>query len=177
MAREAEIQRMTVKGYFQILQDLLIGYMLPPFTKRAKRRLVCHPKFYYFDPGVFRAIRPMGPYDRPQELGGACLETLVYQQISSINELLSLGYTLYYFRTASGVEVDFVLYGERGITGVEVKLNNHFNEVMIRGLKNFAKDYPEAKLYLLYTGKQKMYVDGVTVLPIQLALLDLPKWL
>jgi len=177
VARDAEIKRMTVKGYFQILQDLLIGYMLPPFTKRAKRRLVNHPKFYYFDPGVFRAIRPMGPYDRPQELSGACLETLVYQQISSINELLRLKYSLYYFRTASGVEVDFVLYGERGIVGVEVKLSNHFNEVMIRGLRNFAKDYPEAKLYLLYTGKQKMYVDGVTILPVQEALLDLPKWL
>jgi len=69
VAREAEIKRMTVKGYFQILEDLLIGYMLPPFTKRAKRRLVNHPKFYYFDPGVFRAIRLMGPYDQPQELG------------------------------------------------------------------------------------------------------------
>jgi len=177
VAREAEIKRMTVKGYFQILEDLLIGYMLPPFTKRAKRRLVNHPKFYYFDPGVFRAIRPMGPYDQPQELGGICLETLVYQQISSINDLMELGYKLYYFRTANGVEVDFVLYGERGIVGVEVKLNSHFNDTMIRGLKKFRQDYPEAKLFLLYTGKQKMYVNGVTVLPVREALSDLIKWL
>ncbi len=177
VARESEIQRMTVKGYFQILQDLLIGRMLPPFTKRAKRRLASHPKFYYFDSGVFRAIRPMGPYDKPQELGGVCLETLIYQQISSVNDLLKLGYELYYFRTASGVEVDFVLYGKRGIVGVEVKLGNHFDDTMIRGLKNFARDYPEAKLYLLYTGKNKMYTDGVTVLPVQEALLDLKKWL
>ena len=177
VAREAEIKRMTVKGYFQILEDLLIGYMLPPFTKRAKRRLVNHPKFYYFDPGVFRAIRPMGPYDQPQELGGICLETLVYQQISSINDLMELGYKLYYFRTANGVEVDFVLYGERGIVGVEVKLNSHFNDTTIRGLKKFRQDYPEAKLFLLYTGKQKMYVNGVTVLPVREALSDLIKWL
>jgi len=177
VAREAEIKRMTVKGYFQILEDLLIGYMLPPFTKRAKRRLVNHPKFYYFDPGVFRAIRPMGPYDQPQELGGICLETLVYQQISSINDLMELGYKLYYFRTANGVEVDFVLYGERGIVGVEVKLNSHFNDTMIRGLKKFRQDYPEAKLFLLYTGKQKMYVNGVTALPVREALSDLIKWL
>ena len=170
VAREAEIKRMTVKGYFQILQDLLIGYMLPPFTKRAKRRLVNHPKFYYFDPGVFRAIRPMGPYDRPEELGGVCLETLVFQQMLTINELLQLRYKLYYFRTASGVEVDFVLYGERGIVGVEVKLSDHFNDTMIRGLKNFALDYPEAKLYLFYAGERKLYIGNITVLPLTYAL-------
>lgn len=177
VAREAEIQRMTVKGYFQILEDLLIGYMLPPFTKRAKRRLVNHPKFYYFDPGVFRAIRPMGPYDRPQELGGVCLETLVYQQLLSINDLLNLQYKLHYFRTASGVEVDFVLYGERGIVGIEVKLNDHFNNTMIRGLENFARDYPEAKLYLIYTGDRTLYIGNITVLPLTYALRHLPDLL
>lgn len=170
VAREAEIQRMTVKGHFQILQDLLIGYMLPPFTKRAKRRLVNHPKFYYFDSGVFRAIRPMGPYDNPQELGGVCLETLVYQQLLSINNLCNLGYTLHYFRTASGVEVDFVLYGARGIVGIEVKLANRFTETMIHGLKNFARDYPEAKLYIFYTGKEKLYIGNITVIPVTYAL-------
>lgn len=173
VGRDAEIQRMTVKGYFRILQDLLIGYMVPPFTKRAKRRLVNHPKFYYFDPGVFRAIRPMGPYDNPQELGGICLETLVFQQLSAVNDLLNLGYTLHYFRTASGVEVDFVLYGERGIVGVEVKIGNHFNDTMIRGLKNFARDYPEATLYLFYGGEKKLYIGNITVLPLTYALPNL----
>ncbi|MEK7533663.1 MAG: ATP-binding protein [Patescibacteria group bacterium] len=177
VARDAEIQRMTVREYFQILQDLLIGYLLPPFTKRAKRRLVNHPKFYYFDPGVFRAIRPMGLYDNPQELGGICLETLVYQQISSTNDLLNLGYKLYYFRTASGVEVDFVLYGARGIVGLEVKLSSHFNDIMIRGLKNFAQDYPEARLFLIYTGERKLYIGNVTVLPLTYALHHLPELL
>lgn len=170
VARDAEIQRMTVKGYFQILQDLLIGFMVPPFTKRAKRRLVSHPKFYYFDPGVFRAIRPLGPYDNPQELGGLCLETLVFQQLSAINDLLNLGYRLHYFRTASGIEVDFVLYGERGIVGVEVKIGSHFNDAMIRGLKNFARDYPEATLYLFYGGEKKLYIGNITVLPLSYAL-------
>jgi len=82
VAREAAVDRKVVEGYFGILKDLLIAYTLPSFTRRAKRRLVAHPKFYFFDPGLYRAIRPMGPYDTPQEIGGLSLETLVCQQLS-----------------------------------------------------------------------------------------------
>jgi predicted AAA+ superfamily ATPase len=177
VAREAGIERSVVTGYFEILRDLLIGYFLPPFTKKAKRRLISHPKFYYFDPGVYHAIRPTGPYDMPGELGGISLETLVHQQLNAVNDLLELGYKMYYFRTSTGVEVDFVLYGKKGIKAIEVKANDRFQDNMLSGLKNFSADYPEAKLYLLYGGTKKMYVDNVTILPIQEALLALDKWL
>lgn len=177
VAREAGIERSVVTGYFEILRDLLIGYFLPPFTKKAKRRLISHPKFYYFDPGVYHAIRPTGPYDTPKELGGISLETLVHQQINAVNDLLELGYKLYYFRTSTGVEVDFILYGKNGIKAVEVKATDHFQDNMLAGLKNFSADYPEAKLYLLYGGTKRMYVDNVIILPVQEALLTLDKWL
>lgn len=177
VASEAAIGRKTVEGYFGILRDLLIGYFLPPFTKRAKRRLVTHPKFYFFDPGVYRAIRPMGPYDLPQEIGGISLETLIFQQLYAVNDLMDVGYRTYYFRTATGVEVDFVLYGPRGIIAFEVKRSSTFRSEMIAPLLNFARDYPEAKLYLLYGGKRVMHVSGVTVLPIRQACIDLGKLL
>lgn len=176
IARESMVGRMAVVGYFRILQELLIGYFVQPFTKRAKRRLTNHPKFYFFDPGVYRAIRPIGMYDTGSELGGMALETLIFQQLNATNDLLNWGYKLYYFRTATGIEVDFVLYGVRGVVAVEVKLNDHFNESMIRGLKNFGRDYPEAKLYLLYTGKHKMYLGNVTVIPVSEFLMEMEKW-
>jgi len=177
VAREAGIERSVVTGYFEILRDLLIGYFLPPFAKKAKRRLIAHPKFYYFDTGVYHAIRPMGPYDTPNEVSGISLETLVHQQINAVNELLELGYKMYYFRTSTGVEVDFILYGKRGIKAIEVKATDHFQDNMLSGLKNFRGDYPEAKLVLLYGGVRKMYVDDVTILPVQEALLTLDEWL
>ena len=177
IAREAMVGRVAVKGYFRILQELLIGYFVPPFTKRAKRRLTSHPKFYYFDPGVYRAIRPRGPYDVIDELGGVALETLMFQQLYAMDDLEKWGYKIYYFRTASQVEVDFVLYGEKGIVGIEVKLSDHFNESMIKGLKNFSQDYPEAKLYLVYMGKEKLYVDGVSVVPASEFLTEMGKWI
>lgn len=177
VAREAGIERSVVAGYFEVLKDLLIGYFLPPFSKKAKRRLISHPKFYYFDPGVYHAIRPLGPYDAPKEVGGISLETLVHQQINAVNDLLELGYKIYYFRTASGIEVDFILYGKRGIKAIEVKATERFQDNMLSGLKSFARDYPEAGLYLLYGGSKRMYVDNVTILPVQEALLTLDKWL
>lgn len=176
IARESMVGRGTVVSYFRILQELLIGYFVPVFTKRVKRRLVAHPKFYFFDPGVYRAIRPAGPYDTGREVSGVALETLVFQQINAMNDLLGWRYKISYFRTATGVEVDFVLYGERGIVGVEVKLSERFNESMIKGLKNFGRDYPEAKLYLLYLGKEKLYVDNVTVIPVSEFLRGMEKW-
>jgi len=177
VAREAAIERTTVIGYFNILQDLLIGYMIPPFTKRAKRRLVSHPKFYYFDVGLYRAIRPMGPYDTPQEIGGISVETLVCQQLIAVNDLMKLNYKIHYYRTATGTEVDFIMYGERGIIAIEVKSNNTYRPEMIAGLKRFALDYPEAKLYLFYTGDRKLYIGNITVLPLTIALHNLSELL
>ena len=177
VSREAEIKRMTVKGYFQILQDLLIGYLIPPFTKRAKRRLVSHPKFYYFDAGLYRAIRPMGPFDTPQEIGGASVETLVCQQLVAVNDLVKLGYKIYYYRTATGIEVDFVMYGARGVVAIEVKSSNVYKSEMVTGLRRFALDYPEAKLYPFYGGAEKLYIGNITVLPLTYALHRLPTLL
>jgi len=170
VAREASIERTTVLGYFNILQDLLIGYMIPPFIKRAKRRLVSHPKFYYFDVGLYRTIRPKGPFDTPQEMGGISVETLVCQQLIAINDLMKLNNKIYYYRTATGTEVDFILYGASGITAIEVKSSRTYKQEMIAGLKRFSLDYPEAKLYLFYAGEKKLYIGNITVLPLSYAL-------
>ena len=65
VSRECQVSRKTVEGYVEILEDLLLGFRMPVFSRRAKRELAAHPKFYYFDAGVFRANRPAGPLDAP----------------------------------------------------------------------------------------------------------------
>lgn len=115
ISRETGIERKTVESYFNILQDLLLSYKLPVFTKKAKRRMAKHTKFYFFDVGVFRSIRPKCPLDSPEEIEGAALETLVFQELKTINDYFGYDYQLYYWRTASGREVDFILYGPRGL--------------------------------------------------------------
>lgn len=175
IARDVGVDRKTVNEYFNILQELLIGYIIKPFTKRAKRRLVSHPKFYFFDCGVYQAIRPVGPLDSADEVGGISCETMVLNQLISNNDLLKLNYSIHYYRTASGVEVDFILYGKRGLIAIEVKKSSKFKESMLSGLNRFKLDYPEAKLFLLYGGQQELSVDGVKVLPIDKALRGIGK--
>ncbi len=68
-------------SYLEILEDLLLSFRLPVFTRRAKRDTIAHPKLYFFDAGVFRSLRPKGPLDRPEEIEGAALEGLVAQHL------------------------------------------------------------------------------------------------
>ena len=81
VARESQANRKTVEGYLAVLEDLLLAFRIPVFTKRAQRSLTAHPKFFWFDAGVFVAMRPAGPLDRPEEIGGAALEGLIAQHL------------------------------------------------------------------------------------------------
>lgn len=174
IARESGIERMRVTNYFSILEDLLLASLLPVFTRRAKRRVVSHPKFYYFDVGIFRTLRPMGPLDSPQEAEGPGLETLCFQELSAINDYFNYEYDLYYWRTSNGVEVDFILYGPKGLLAFEIKRSSRISKKDLNGLKSFASDYPEAKLYMLYGGSRQEYTDNISILPVEKALKELP---
>lgn len=177
IAREASINRKVVASYFDILDDLLIAFRLPPFTKRAKRRLTAQDKFFFFDVGVYRSIRPAGPLDLPEEMDGAALETLFLQHLRAINDNYCLGFDLYYWRTQHKVEVDFVAYGEKGLLAFEVKRKAKISSKDLQGLKSFATDYPMAKLYLIYGGKQREYHGNIEVIPFVEALKELPNLL
>lgn len=98
----------------EVLEDLLLSFRVPVFTRRAKRELVAHPKFYLFDTGVFRSLRPKGPLDRPEEIDGAAVEGLVAQHLRAWMAYRGTDAGLFYWRTRSGVEVDFIVYGAAG---------------------------------------------------------------
>ncbi len=177
ISRDCALDRKTIENYFGILEDLLIGLRLPVFTKRAKRRLIAHPKFFFFDAGVYRAIRPMGPLDSPEEADGACLETLCLQELRAINDLYQLEYEIFYWRTTDGTEVDFILYGPNGLLAFEVKRASKIERRDLTGLRSFKRDYPMAKCHLLYGGSQQRSEGDITVIPIATALRTLPELL
>ncbi len=117
-----------MEEYFLILEDLMLGARIPVFTKRAKRELLVKTKFLYFDVGVYRALRPKGPLDMDAEIQGVALESLVFQELRALNSYANWGYELFYWRTKSKHEVDFVLYGERGLVGIEVKASSRIRQ-------------------------------------------------
>jgi len=177
VARECGVNRKLAESYFHILDDLLLSRKLPVFIKRARRRMSAHLKFYFFDVGVYRALRPKGPLDRPEEIDGSALETWVCQEICAVNDNWGLGYDLYYWRTTNGLEVDFILYGERGIHAIEVKRAANIRQRELSGLKAFLKDYPMAKGYLFYGGNRRMYRDGIELIPVSEGMRTLPMLL
>ena len=172
VARDVGVDRKTAAAYFELLEDLLIASRLPVFTRRAKRRMTTHAKFYLFDPGVYRTIRPAGPLDSPEEIDGAALETLVYQELRAAIAYRSLKLELFFWRTASGAEVDLVAYGGDGLFAIEVQRSRTIRRADLHGLKQFKKDYPMARCVLLFGGDRREYRDGVELLPVTEALAD-----
>jgi predicted AAA+ superfamily ATPase len=169
------MERKVVEDYFCALEDLLIGVRLPVFAKKAKRRLVKHNKFYFFDVGVYQAIRPTGPLDDPKMTGGVALESLFFQNLRAINDYLKLDYQLFYYRTATGVEVDFIAYGKRGLRAFEIKTKKNVSSPDFYGLRAFKKDYPSARGIMVYGGDHKMYDYDIEVWPVTDALKFLPE--
>ncbi len=174
IGRELGINRLTIANYFDILDDLLLGIRISTFSQRAKRKIIAHQKFYFFDAGVYNTLRPVGPLDSREELDGAALETLFFQSLSAINDYYQLQYKIHFWRTVAGDEVDFIIYGPRGFHAFEIKRAATLTGKALSGLKKFGDDYPEAKLYILFLGKQKEYYGNITALPLKEALRELP---
>jgi predicted AAA+ superfamily ATPase len=172
VARDCAVGRKTVENYIEILEDLLLSWRLPVFTRRARRHLISHPKFYFFDTGVYRSLRPTGPLDSPAEIGGAGLEGLVAQHLRAWQAYGHCAVSLGYWRTKSGNEVDFVVYGENTFAAIEVKNATRPKAADLGGLKAFHVDYPEARLLLLYRGTERLLIDGVLCLPCEDFLAD-----
>ncbi|ACJ19385.1 ATP-binding protein [Coxiella burnetii] len=173
IARETQVSRPLVENYLSVLEDLLLSFTLPVFTKRAKRETIKHPKFYYFDAGVFQNLRKQGPLDRGEGISGLALEGLVAQHLRAWNDYQASNYDLYYWRTRFGVEVDFILYGPKGFWAIEVKNNHQVFSKDLTGLRAFCKDYPEATPLLLYRGKERFKKNNILCLPVNEFLLNL----
>ncbi len=173
VARECQVNRKTVEGFLEILEDLLLAFRVPVFTRRAQRELAVHPKFYFFDAGVFRANRPAGPLDAPAMIDGAALEGLVAQHLRAWCDYSGGNHRLHYWQTRSKVEIDFVVYGVTGFHALEVKNSVRVRPEDLRGLKKFGEDFPESRRWLLYRGRERLLIDDVLCLPCEEFLLEL----
>jgi predicted AAA+ superfamily ATPase len=173
IARECHVSRKIVENYLSIIEDLLLGFKIHVFTKRARRAMTAQPKFYLFDAGVYYHLRPRGPLDSPDEIGGMALEGLVLQHLKAWCDYSDGQVNCYFWRSRGGAEVDFILYGENYFNAVEVKNAKQIHPKSLRSLKTFLIDYPEASPILLYQGTEKLMVDGIVCCPVDDFLLQL----
>ncbi len=166
IARECQIARKTVDGYLGILEDLLLSFRLNVFRLKAKRALSDHAKFYYFDAGVYASLRPRNLFDPITEIEGSALEGLVAQHLKAWVDAQIDNTQLHFWRTASKLEVDFIVSGPTCFLAMEVKNGATVHPEDLRGLKAFCSDFPEATPLLLYRGKRRYREDGILCCPI-----------
>lgn len=175
IAADVGVDSKVIASYFEVCEDLLLSYRIPVFNKRAKRRISSHPKFMYFDVGVWRALRPKGPLDSIEEIDGPAIETLFFQHYRALGEFCSWNQKPFFWRTATKLEVDFVSYGEEGIFAFEFKRSSVTRDQDLDSLREFQKDYPMAKCYLLNFSSKSTVRDGIQIMNFEEALWSLPK--
>ncbi|HNS18729.1 MAG TPA: AAA family ATPase [Bacteroidales bacterium] len=177
LARECQTGRGIIAGYLEILEDLLLGYRIQVFTRRAKRKTSAHPKFYFFDNGLYRRLRQRGPLDLESEITGPALEGLIGQHLRASIDFAFPDSRLFFWRSLAGNEVDFILYGDKQFVAIEVKNTSVVRPTDYNGLTSFGDDYPEASLILLYRGSIVMKHKNILVLPVELFLRNPEKYL
>jgi len=173
VARECSVKRSTIEGYLEVLEDLLLGYRISSFKKRNRKQTIESEKFYFFDTGVFRSLRPTGPLDPQETSVGQALEGLVMQNLKAWIAYRNKNEQIYFWRTKSSNEVDFVIYGPKTFMAIEVKNSNKLSNDHFSGLKSFKEDYPEAECILLYRGKMREKRFGIDCVPVSEFLLSL----
>jgi predicted AAA+ superfamily ATPase len=176
IAREAGAPRTTVDGYFTILVDTLLGHLLPAYRPGVKVRERGHPKFYWFDAGVARAAAGLlrDPLDAAWR--GFALETLILHELRVHNHVAKKDRPISYYRTAAGVEIDFVIETARRTASapprlvcVEVKAGARWKrewEAPMRALAA-AGGPTVGRMIGVYTGRERLRHNGVDVMPVE----------
>ncbi len=168
IAREAMLSRDAVYGYFEVLEDTLIGSWLPAYRPRAKVKESFSPKFYWFDSGVLYAASGGLEQPLPADFQGILLETLIHHELKSFMEYHRIKGSLGFWRTPSGSEVDFVWwYGDRAIA-IEVKSAHCFRSDQLDGIRALRRSKLRVtKAFVVYRGDAELEVDGVNILPVR----------
>lgn len=143
ISREVGVQAKTVKEYFQILEDTLVGFFLYPYTKSHREKIISHPKFYLFDNGVVRAIKNELSGDLVEGTFpyGSVFEHFVILEIKRALDYKERESKLSFFRTSDGAEVDIVLEIGGDVLAIEIKSSRSPSLSDVRGLRSFISDH------------------------------------
>jgi predicted AAA+ superfamily ATPase len=172
IARECGVDSKTVKEYYQILIDTLLGIMVEPFKRRKNRQTISKAsKFYLFDVGVAGAITNREINEEKGELFGKAFEHFILMQIAAHSSYSALEYEINFWRTKSGMEVDFIL--GKGEIAIEVKGSSRVDNRDLKSLSAFIEEYSPRKAFVVCNEKAKRVHGQITVIPWRMFLDDL----
>ena len=161
IASDAAVKRTTVIDYFQVLRDTLLGFDLEPWRGSKKRKAIATSKFYLFDPGVTRHLAGSGPVLMKGAGFGAAFEHLIFCELRAALDY-GRAKSLHYWRSTSGLEVDFLLNEK---IAIEVKATAIPKSIDIRGLHALGEELGGLRRYLFCTVERPQIISGVEALP------------
>jgi uncharacterized protein len=166
VSRDCQVALSTVKEYYSILEDTLIGFFLYPYLKSARKRMSHQPKFYFFDNGVTRALLgslqdPPTPLER-----GRLFEQWIIQEIIRLSEYHQKDWKLSFWRTSHGAEVDLLISrGTKLLYAVECKFKRQPSSSDLSGLRSFHDNHPEVPCFVVSPVKQSYRLSFARILP------------
>ncbi len=144
ISRDCAVDAKTVKEYFQILVDTLIGTYLEPLNHRDTRNTIsATPKFYLFDVGIASHLARKKIIELKGTHAGDAFEHFIFMELLAYRGINQLDYALHYWRTKSHLEVDFIL--DKNAVAIEVKIGDRIDKTDIKGLLSFAQLYRPGK--------------------------------
>jgi len=173
IGRDCGVSGTTVKEYFQILQDTLVGNMLPAYTKRSKRKVTHAPKFYFFDVAIVNYLTKRNNIQQGSEVFGKAFENWLFNELRLFIQYFDKQIDLSYWRLAdSGKEVDFIINDME--IAIECKSTERIRTNDLKGLRTLADDYKVGQRILVCCESTKRITeDGIIIYPYQLFLDEL----
>ncbi len=166
VSRDCQVALSTVKEYYSILEDTLIGFFLYPYLKSERKRMSHQPKFYFFDNGITRAL--LGSLQDPPTLleQGRLFEQWILQEIVRLNEYYQKDWKLSFWRTSHGAEVDLLISrGTRLLYAIECKFKRQPSSSDLSGLRSFHENHPEVPCFVVSPVKQSYRLSFARILP------------
>ena len=170
IANDCGISAPTIKGYFQILEDTLIGKFIPAYRKRVKRRLIRAPRFVFFDIGVVAQLTHRGEVLEGSELFGRAFEHFITLEILAHSSYSDIGYPISYWRTASQLEVDLILGTD---IAIEIKTTDRATDKHLKGLRAFKDEHTCKCILISRDPVSRKTRDDILILPWRVFVDDL----
>ncbi len=164
IGRECGVSAPTVKNYFGILEDTLLGKWLPAYRRRVKRRLIGAPKFYLGDVGVVNRLARRGAVMPGSELYGKAFANWLFHELTSYLSYRDVDTGLSYWRLPSGIEVDFIV-GDMQMA-IEAKASARITRNHLKGLRTLAEEHPDIRqrVIVCLEPRDRRTDDGIDVL-------------
>ncbi len=171
-AQRTKISRHQVPNYFEIFEDTMIGNRIYPNQDfLEKYDLIKHPKFFFFDVGVFNGLQKS--FELADDRLGLLSEQVVYQQLFHSANALRKNIEINSFRTRGGREIDFLIKLESKFIGIEVKTSDKIIDDDVRHLLALKKEEPHFDFYLFHFGKDEFKRNGIWCLPLAAGMKEL----